>query len=345
MTTLSIERPDSGRWRSVWTTTGREPFAHPEFGRLFAGPADEPVALCWEDDGGQVLLPLVLRSLPEGLASSDDGWRDAISPYGYGGPFLSGRPDLSAFYVALLTWMRDARVLSGFIRGSVVGPPATSPLPAGVRAVHLADNVVVGLGASAEERWQRYEHKVRKNVNKARRNGLSTTVSDTFGDVDEFAEVYGTTMERRDASVFYRFDAEFFTSLARALPGSFWVADTRDEDGTAVSTELVLAGERHCYSFLGGTRREAFPMAPNDLLKHDVIEHAAAAGLSAYVLGGGHASGDGIFRYKRAFDPSGVVPFAGVQVVADASAYDAACVAAGDRDDTGFFPRYRAPAS
>ena len=83
-------------------------------------------------------------------------------------------------------------------------------------------------------------------------------------------------------------------------------------------------------------------MAPNDLLKHDVIEHAAAGGLSAYVLGGGYAPGDGIFRYKRAFDPTGVVPFMGIQVVADQPHYDAACEVAGAPAGT-FFPRYRAP--
>ena len=120
------------------------------------------------------------------------------------------------------------------------------------------------------------------------------------------------------------------------------MADTRDEDGTVVSTELVLRGDRTCYSFLGGTRQEAFPMSPNDLLKHDVIEHAAAAGLEHYVLGGGYQQGDGIFRYKKAFDPTGTVPFHGVQLVPDADAYEAACSAA-SAPDTSFFPRYRAP--
>jgi hypothetical protein len=238
--------------------------------------------------------------------------------------------------------MRDTDVLSCFVRGSVVGPVSGDPEPAGVRSVAVAENVVVDLRPSAEDRWRRYEHKVRKNVNKARRNGLATTVSGELGDPVEFAEVYGGTMDRRSASAFYRFDADFFRRLTGALPGSFWVADTRDPDGLLVSTELVLTGDRHCYSFLGGTRREAFPMSPNDLLKHDVIEHAADAGLSAYVLGGGYAPGDGIFRYKRAFDPTGVVPFVGVQVVADRARYELACD--GADADSSFFPLYRAPA-
>jgi hypothetical protein len=328
----------------MWVATGREPFAHPGFGSLLGAGHDEPLAACWEDDDGCALLPLLLRSLPDNVATSmpPGAWRDAISPYGYGGPFVTGRPDLSAFWEAFLTWMRDTQVVTCFVRGSVVGAIHPEPAPVGVHPVHLADNVVVGLELSAEERWSRYEHKVRKNVNKARRNGLTTTVAEEFVDVAGFADVYASTMDRRSAAEFYRFDEGFFRRLGHTLAGSFWVADTRDEHGTLASTELVLVGERHCYSFLGGTRREAFPLAPNDLLKHDLIDHAAHAGLSAYVLGGGYAPGDGIFRYKRAFDPTGVVPFNGIQVVADQKSYDAACEAVGAPEGT-FFPRYRAP--
>lgn len=345
MSALEVEQPGSPRWRAVWEATGREPFAHPGFGTLLAGPGTDALAACWEDDGGLVLLPLVLRDLPQevGAALPDGAWRDATSPYGYGGPFVAGAPDLAAFWSALVSWMSGNQVLSCFVRGSVTGPGhGVEPGSPATRALHLADNVVVGLWPDAEERWARYEHKVRKNVKKARRHGLGTTVTPGFADVAGFADVYASTMDRRAAAQFYRFDADFFARLGEVLDGSFWVADTRDAEGALVSTELVLVGEATCYSFLGGTRREAFPMAPNDLLKHDVIEHAAYAGLTSYVLGGGYEPGDGIFRYKRAFDPTGVVPFTGIQVVADQLRYDAACAVVG-APDSSFFPRYRAP--
>lgn len=342
----TTESVGSKRWSELWRVTGREPFAHPDFVRLFAGPGDRPVAFCWEDDGGVALLPLVVRALPDEAqgAVGRTGLTDVVSPYGYGGPFCAGSPDLAACYAALLEWMRHTGVVSGFVRGTVVGPVGPDVDVAGARVLHLADNVVVGLGLPAEERWRRYEHKVRKNVNKARRNGLSTTVSDGFADVATFSDIYSSTMDRRSAAAFYRFDADFFAAFGRDLAGSFWVADTHDEDGAVVSTELVLRGDRTCYSFLGGTRREAFPMSPNDLLKHDVIDHAADAGLAHYVLGGGYDPGDGIFRYKKAFDPTGLVPFHGVQLMPDVDTYEAVCAASG-APDSSFFPRYRAPAT
>ncbi len=96
-----------------------------------------------------------------------------------------------------------------------------------------------------------------------------------------------------------------------------------DLTGRVVSTELVLVSDAHYYSFLGGTLQDAFVHAPNDLLKHAVIEHGHGAGKTHYVLGGGDQPGDGIFRFKLAFDPEGVVPFFGIQLVADAGLYDA----------------------
>jgi len=341
---LHVEEPTSPRWLALWHDTGREPFAHPGFGGLFAGPADRCVAACWEDGSGSVLLPLVMRPLPPTLDGHNEirGWVDGVSPYGYGGPFVSGTPSLTSFYEAFLQWMRDSRMLSCFVRGSVVGSAVPEVEPAGFRRVHLADNVVVGLGLPVEDRWRRYEHKVRKNVNKAKRHGMSTEINPDFTDVSAFVEVYGGTMARRSAAAFYRFDEAFFDRIRTVLEGNFWVADTRDEDGRVVSTELVLVGDSHCYSFLGGTRRDAFAGSPNDLLKHDVIDRAAEAGLNSYVLGGGYEPGDGIFRYKRSFDPTGVVPFWGAQLVADQGRYDAACSGTSEGEES-FFPRYRAP--
>ena len=81
-------------------------------------------------------------------------------------------------------------------------------------------------------------------------------------------------------------------------------------------------------------------MSPNDLLKHDVIDHAADLGLSAYVLGASISRQQ--IRYKRAFDPTGVVPFVGVRVIGD-QVQLRPNVRGGGAPETPYFPRYRAP--
>lgn len=334
---------DRSEWLAAWEQTGREPFAHPAYVQLFAKEGDQAVALLWEQ-GGTVLLPLTLRPLPQDLAGGA-GWRDAVSPYGYGGPF-GQTDDWGAFYAALLEWMRGEKVLTAFIRASLEQQPPEMEL-SGYEALHLSDNVVVDVRRAEEEQWKHFEHKVRKNVNKARRAELRAEIQPDFRNLDGFLDIYHGTMQRRDAGDWYYFERPFFQTFEDDLPGSFVLAEVFDPEGQLVSTELVLQSERFLYSYLGGTRKEAFPHAPNDLLKHAVIEYGRESGKEGYVLGGGYAPNDGIFRYKKAFDADGVQPFYGVRLTSDTDTY--AALAQAHAEAVGevapqFFPAYRAPA-
>lgn len=334
---------DRDEWLDAWARTGREPFAHPDYVALFVEPDGDALALLDEQDDATVLLPLVRRTLPEALGQ---GW-DAVSPYGYGGPFVAGSPHWGAFYTDVLEWMGATGVVTAFVRVSLEHEAPTLDDVEGYRAVHLADNVRVDLTRDAEDQWRHVAHKVRKNVNKARRAGLTVRTTPGFADLGAFMQVYESTMHRREADARYHFDKDFFATVG-AIPGCALVADVLDEGDRVVSTELVLVSDRRYYSFLGGTLQEAFVHAPNDLLKHAVIEHGHAAGREHYVLGGGYQAGDGIFRYKKGFDADGVVPFTGIQLVGDRARYDelsraAAALRAVEDTASAFFPAYRQP--
>ncbi|MBZ9753151.1 GNAT family N-acetyltransferase [Deinococcus sp. HMF7604] len=323
---------DRAEWLAAWERAGREPFAHPDYVALFA-EGGEAGALY----GCGGLLPLVLRSLQDEV-----GWRDATSPYGYGGPY--GDPD-EGFYPAVLEWMRRERVLTLFVRSALERQPPELDLP-GYAWVKLRDNVVVDVTRSPEEQWKHFDHKVRKNVNKAQRAGLTAQVLPEFSDLPGFVEVYLDTMQRRGAQEWYHFGGDFFSAIASDLPGNFMLAEVRGPEGELASVELVLQSERFLYSYLGGTRQEFFAHAPNDLLKYAVIEYGRTVGKAGYVLGGGYAADDGIFRYKRAFDKDGVQPYFGVQLIAELDVYQG--LVDTRRADLGeltpdFFPAYRAP--
>lgn len=334
---------DRAEWLTAWERTGREPFAHPAYAGLFANEGNQAVALLWEERG-TVLLPLILRPLPADLPGAA-GWRDAVSPYGYGGPF-GQTADWGTFYAALLDWMRREQVLTTFIRASLEQRPPDLELP-GYQALHLSDNVVVDVRRPEEEQWKQFEHKVRKNVNKARRAEMRAEIQPDFRNLNGFLDIYHGTMQRREAGDWYYFERPFFQTFEDELPGSFVLAEVFDPSGQLVSTELVLQSERFLYSYLGGTRKEAFPHAPNDLLKYAVIEYGRKNGKESYVLGGGYAPGDGIFRYKKAFDADGVQPFYGVRLTAETGVYDT--LTQTHRQQSGqelvghFFPAYRAP--
>lgn len=328
--------PDRQRWLDVWALCGREPFANPDYVRLLGMPGDLPQLLVSQGTAGVEILPVALRPLDALVWISGSDWCDASSPYGYGGPYAESKPAYGT-WGGLSKLFGELRVVTWFGRlalGTPVIPNSAetsalcaSALPFGAHESGStivetgAENVVVALEHSAADQWRRYAPKVRKNVNKALRAGLRVRVSRRFNDLEEFTTLYAATMDRRGAAAWYKFDRAFFSALTATLPDGYLAAEVRDSTGRLVSAELVLMSDRRVYSFLGGTYPEAFQNAPNDLLKHAVINHARELGCIEYVLGGGLTAQDGIFRFKRAFDHEGVVPFHRVKMVLDKPNY------------------------
>ena len=118
--------------------------------------------------------------------------------------------------------------------------------------------MVRSLDLDPDALWRNYDHKVRKNVNRAKQCGLTTEIDLTGQRLEEFLAIYRATMDRREAAAVYFFPRSFFETLARQLAGQFVFFHVFD-GATMVSTELVLVSVRHIYSSLGGTLAEAFP--------------------------------------------------------------------------------------
>lgn len=330
-------------WLGMLEDASKEPFAHPAYVELFAGGGERAIALVVHDAEATWLVPLVERPLPAELGTEG---HDLVSPYGYGGPFLvSGPADAVPPLHLVARYVGDEGYASAFLRLSLAAGERAASTPATAALVRdVAPNVVLALDVPDEARWQGYAHKVRKNVRKALRNGCTVTQGHDPAHWNAFHAIYAHTMGRRSAAERYRFDRAFFGAFHAELREYCQLYVTWDADGCAVSAELVLTSDRNAYSFLGGTLAEAFPLAPNDLLKHVAADEQALRGRSAFVLGGGYRPGDGIFRYKHSFAPSGEVMFRSTNLVGHPARYEelvrrregVATV------EDGFFPRYRA---
>ncbi|GAA5197578.1 hypothetical protein GCM10023322_69170 [Rugosimonospora acidiphila] len=369
---------DRERWQAVhdaWPT--REVFAHPAYVGLFAGEGQEALAAFAETDSGPVLYPFVLRPVDAphlaagltrqrpidrdasflGPASGPTSGRegppafDVTSAYGYAGAFCQApldEPDAKQFWVAFDEFCRDRRVVSEFTRLSLLDDQR---LAHPGRVEPRLTNVVCDLRMPEDAQWRGFDHKVRKNVNKARRAGVTVEVDEVGARLDDFLRVYAGTMDRRSAADGFYFPRAFFETIVAGMPGRFAFFHALHA-GRVVSTELVLVSADTLYSYLGGTDRDAFDLRPNDLLKFEVCRWGRAAGASRFVLGGGYAPDDGIFRYKRAFAPTGLVPYSVGTRVLDEPGYArllGAHHAEGLRRDPGwrpgpaFFPGYRCP--
>ncbi|WLT33436.1 NeuD/PglB/VioB family sugar acetyltransferase [Geothrix sp. PMB-07] len=341
---------DFDEWVAFWRRwPDREVSAHPAYVRLFTHAHDRVVGVVRETEAGGILFPLILRPIAaESWAGGQEQAWDAVTAYGYGGPFTwgDGRAGADAFWKAFSGWAMDQKIVSTFARLSLFPEQL---LDAPMETVVDRSNVVRALQLDESALWMDYAHKVRKNVNKARQLGVEIRLDPEGAELDAFLKIYESTLDRREASGGYFFGRPFFESIIRDLEGQFmffhaWL------DGQIVSTELVLVAERNLYSFLGGTLAEAFHARPNDLLKHAVIEWGRQTGKSTFVLGGGWQEADGIFNYKLAFAPHGAVDFRVGKWVHDAEAYGRLLKRRSEWESAqgrewvpkaGFFPEYR----
>jgi len=310
---------DQAEWISLWNCwEHREVLAHPEYLKLFCAPHDQPVCAVWKDPEGCVLFPLICRPLDRTEWRIDGSYCDLTTPYGYGGPYRMGSVDEQVFWDRFDTWTKSRNVVSLFARLSLF-PEQLIPFRGNIEQNTL--NVIRDLRPGLDGMWMNYEHKVRKNVKRAQSLGLVCEIDLSGARLSEFLAVYYSTMDRRMAPERYYFSEEFFGGLIRHLAGSFAFFHLF-AGGKMVATELVLISADNIYSFLGGTIEEAFEVRANDFLKHSIIEWGCNAKKKAFVLGGGFAGLDGIFRYKKSFAPQGEVPFMVGKRIYDQKTYD-----------------------
>jgi hypothetical protein len=340
-------------WLRAWSEwPQREVFAHPAYVSLYAdGEERRAMAALFRDGENTVLYPFILQSL------GTDEWSpgaaaaaDIITPYGYGGPFCWGRGErlttATSFWAHFQPWADAQGVVSEFVRFALFPDELLLPYP-GEREERLL-NVVRELDTDLDAMWMDFEHKVRKNVQKARRSGIVVEHDATAARLSDFLRIYGHTMDRRSANETYYFSEEFFERIRDELAGQYMFFHALI-DNRVISTELVLVSEENVYSFLGGTESDAFQLRPNDLLKYEIIAWAKANGKKRFVLGGGYQPDDGIFRYKLAFAPGGTTPFFvgrrvfdGIQYESLVRQHERQLEARGDTPRVGFFPAYRA---
>ncbi|MGC4121295.1 MAG: GNAT family N-acetyltransferase [Myxococcales bacterium] len=343
---------DLDRWRQLWQAwPERDVMAHPDYARLFARPCDRVVAALSEEEQGAVLFPLILRPLSaEPWAGAGESRWDAVSPYGYGGPFAWGsraRND-ERFWEGYRHWCQRERVVATFSRLSLF-PELLASIPEG--SEERGRNVVARLEGGFEAVARAFDSRVRRWVGVAEGAGLIVECDQQGERLDEFLAVYAHTMKRKQASAWYLFPRAFFEAIVDRLAGSFAFFHTV-QAGRVLASELVLYSPARAYFFLGGTYEDAYPLGPNYLLKDRALRWAVRQGLQAFVLGGGHQPNDGLLLYKRAFTGrKGLVPFRVACLTHDATSCEE-LEAARARNvaqqggswgpEPGFFPRYRA---
>ncbi len=341
---------DRLEWEAWWQKSpSRDVFAHPGYARLFAGKGKR--VICLVDSAAAVLFPVIVSALHEEPWTRIDERRfDLSSPYGYGGPIQYDKADPAAihnYWRAVDEWASQELIVTGY---AGLSPFKNDLLSIMWNHQHVSDSVICRVDREFEAVWRGFNRKIRKNVRRAERSGVSAGIENSSEAWKEFIRVYYDTLNRRGATGFYYFSEDFFERLRDELRDMCTLFIARNEQGRVLSVELLLTSATRLYSFLGGSTEEGLELRANELLKATILEWACKGSWGWYVLGGGKTRDDGVFKYKQAFAPDSVIPYTVAKRVFDQTSYIELCRLRRDwmrhenlKPCSRRFPAYRMP--
>jgi serine/alanine adding enzyme len=342
---LTVREED--RWRELLPPSASV-FGSVEFARIQQRHAGvEPRLFTLGSPGATILHPLHLRPVRElpFAGPSADALFDASSPP-YTGPLADTPPEpatRAAFEEALESWCADAGVVTEFEH---LHPwNARTELLDAERIELDREIVYVDLTLEPERLWREsLTHACRKNVKRARREGVRVRAAESEADARELQRIYEMTMDRQEALDSYYLPADYFISFLERLPENSRILLAEHEDRVVAAT-LYLYDQTDAYSYLGGADHAYQRMRPTNAITYEMIRWAAEQGVQRLVLGGGYGPDDGILRFKASFSPLRA-PFHVQRRVWLPHAYAELCEAWSDRYGRAaapdYFPRYRA---
>lgn len=347
---------DSREWREVLVRAEHDVYHLPEYVELAAATdGGRPAAFVAARGEDRLLIPLLIREVPESLEVCGRTLYDASSPYGYSGLLVGDGSGAGATEFvgealdALRRVLGQNDVVTLFMR---LHPSLAQPLEA-LRErgalVHHGSTVGVDLGIGAAEIRGGMKKKHRRLLAKLEERNHSFQIADSPARIDEFVNLYYENMDRVGAARYYYFTRDYFAQFFASLRGKVHLAILEVEGKTAC-IDLLTEVHGIIQTHLGATRTEHLPLSPSILLTYRECLWGMERGDRLLHLGGGLGGGeDSLFLFKAGL--SGLrFPFHTWRLVVDETAYDQLVRAerpghdVPEDDITGYFPAYRRPA-
>ncbi len=295
---------DEDEWLKVLGRTTQHDFYHTAGYHRVAESQGEGAArlFVYEEEGHLMALPVLLRKI-----DSAEGWSDATSVYGYGGPLASAAtlPEATRhrFRAALCERLAEERIVAVFSRLHPLMPQ--SELIDGLGEVRPAGRTVsIDLTIPPEAQRAQYSATNRTRINKLLRLGGTCMLDDEQRHLGAFVEIYHDTMRRVNAHGSYFFPTEYFQQLSRELNATLklFVAEL---DGQVIGAGLFTLCRGIVQYHLGATASASLRYSPLGLIIDTAREWALAQGARILHLGGGVGSReDSLFNYKASFSDS-----------------------------------------
>lgn len=299
-----------------------------------------PEAVYFENEKGKIFYPFIKRNI-----ELNKEYFDIITPYGYGGPLLEGDPTvMKLFYEQFKEYALKNKIVS-----ETVGfHPLLNNKKyfEGLMSMDLIrETTAVDLTLPLEEIRNNYPPQNKRNINKARKEGIEIIQTTKNDDLNDFIKIYYETMNRNQASSFYYFPSSYFYQQMQETDQSNTILLLAKYKNETIAGVMLIYGKTFAHYHLGASKKKYIHLRPNNLLFDTMIECSKSLGLRSLHLGGGYADGDGLFTFKTAFtNQNNFQYYLGKNIIND-EVYKVLIRKSNEKDlnssNKKFFPAYR----
>jgi FemAB-related protein (PEP-CTERM system-associated) len=172
--------------------------------------------------------------------------------------------------------------------------------------------MVLPLAATSEAQWKGFDPKLRNQIRKAERSGLTVRIGGA-SDLPGFYQVFARNMRDLGTPVYTR---RFFEEIFATFPGSAWVCSVRS--GSTVVAAAIALGYRDTFEVpWASSLRDYRSLCPNNLLYWALIQQAIMLGYRRFDFGRS-TPGEGTYKFKEQWG-AGAVPLSWEYWTAEAS--------------------------
>lgn len=302
------------------------------------------VAVVTSEGGAFLLAPLVRREW-QLTGSLSIARCDITSPGGYGGVLIdppTTSPHLRRELVGALTAaLARMEAVSVFLRLHPILDACADVLGRPWTVVEHGHTLGVELDQSPDSWEASLRRSVRYDLRRLRSSGFLVRV-DAWQYFSAFVRHYRGTMERLGVEETDRLSLRHLESLRKVLGSRLHLLTVLSPDGLPAASALFVHTGDIVEYYLSGSDDAFRTAAPTKLAIAHMVRWAYDCGCRLVHLGGGTAS----LRFFKSGFANTSFPFRTARLVLDEEAYEAACREVhGEewvRDDTAFFPAYRA---
>ncbi len=312
---------ESEKWTEYYNRINHKDIYYKmEFFRAFEKfEGSQALLFIYEEGQNLVYYPFFKRVIKDSL------YFDITSQYTYGGPLFNIVDNNDDFVLnfrnVFASFCIENQIVSEFVRfHPFINNQELLKDFFTIQCVN--EGVYIDLKKEAEDIYSDYRPDTRYQINKAKRLGHQVVFSNNIEDLDLFFPIYEHTLQRNNAdSNHYFLNKDFLKLLISELKDNFEFIFILLND-TYVSAELDLFTEKYVHAVVGGTLKDYFKGHPNHLLRHALTLNHNGGNQEKLILGSGGTSGDGIFEYKRKFNPIGIYELHMGQKIHDEEKYN-----------------------